>query len=196
MQLRAEHTRQALIDAAAQLFDSKGLRATGLLDISRSAGVSKGALYFHFGSKDELATAVWREARSRAHSLARRHFPATAAPAVASVARFVVALTSEMRRDPVLRAGIRLEAEGELDQLTGPTLRQEWLTFLDCHRPEGQDGRFVAQLLAAVTAGLEVLGREDDTWWAGETVAGIWKLLLRLVPSEATLSAPESQASS
>ncbi|MDI3405807.1 ScbR family autoregulator-binding transcription factor [Streptomyces cavernicola] len=57
-QERAEVTRKAILDGAARAFDAEGFHGTSLSDIVREAGVTKGALYFHFASKDELAQAL------------------------------------------------------------------------------------------------------------------------------------------
>lgn len=57
-QVRAERTRAALIRAAAVEFDRYGYATTSMNRIAKSAGLSTGALTFHFASKDDLANAV------------------------------------------------------------------------------------------------------------------------------------------
>src|SRR5258708_38423262 len=49
---------QVLIDAARDLFASYGYRGTSLARIARAAGVTKGALYWHFADKEEFLLAV------------------------------------------------------------------------------------------------------------------------------------------
>ena len=49
---------QVLIDAAMDLFASYGYRGTSLARIARAAGVTKGALYWHFADKEEFFLAV------------------------------------------------------------------------------------------------------------------------------------------
>ncbi|MFF3012755.1 ScbR family autoregulator-binding transcription factor [Streptomyces sp. NPDC057939] len=51
-------TRQAILEAAARVFDEHGYDAAKLSDIVNIARVTKGALYFHFDSKEGLAQAV------------------------------------------------------------------------------------------------------------------------------------------
>lgn len=58
---RAERTRNAILDAAAAVFDERGFNGASLSDILARAGVTKGALYFHFTSKEELARAIVEE---------------------------------------------------------------------------------------------------------------------------------------
>ncbi|MFG2875198.1 ScbR family autoregulator-binding transcription factor [Streptomyces sp. NPDC048337] len=55
---RAVRTRQAILEAAAVVFEDRGYDAAKLTDIVRLANVTKGALYFHFDSKEDLAQAV------------------------------------------------------------------------------------------------------------------------------------------
>lgn len=61
-QSRSENTRLHLVRSAAELFDRNGFSGATLEDVSRAAGVTKGAFYFHFSSKDELAGAIQSEA--------------------------------------------------------------------------------------------------------------------------------------
>lgn len=61
---RLEHTRSLLIDAAEEVFGEKGFVAATLDDIARAAGYTKGAIYKHFSTKEDLFLAVsdryWR----------------------------------------------------------------------------------------------------------------------------------------
>jgi AcrR family transcriptional regulator len=58
---RAETTRGRLIEVAAELFGTRGYEATSIEDVLEQAGVSKGALYHHFSSKEALFEAVYVE---------------------------------------------------------------------------------------------------------------------------------------
>ena len=51
---RPEHTRTMLLDAAEELFARKGFSATALEEIAEAAGYTRGAIYAHFGGKEEL----------------------------------------------------------------------------------------------------------------------------------------------
>ena len=51
-------TRAALLDAAAQVFAQRGVAAASLEEIATTAGFTRGALYHHFDSKDELVIAL------------------------------------------------------------------------------------------------------------------------------------------
>ncbi len=52
MSSKKQQTRQRMLDAASQSFRSKGYAGIGVDGIARSAGVTSGAFYAHFGSKD------------------------------------------------------------------------------------------------------------------------------------------------
>jgi TetR/AcrR family transcriptional repressor of nem operon len=52
---KAEQNRAALVEAASRLFRQKGIDGVGVAEISRAAGLTHGALYAHFPSKESLA---------------------------------------------------------------------------------------------------------------------------------------------
>ena len=54
-------TRDALLDAAAELFQARGIGAVSLDEVAARAGVTKGAIYGNFAGKDELVFAVANE---------------------------------------------------------------------------------------------------------------------------------------
>ncbi|MFI6772471.1 TetR/AcrR family transcriptional regulator [Nocardia sp. NPDC050412] len=55
---RLERTRSLLLDAAQEVFAEKGFTAATLDDIAHAAGYTKGAIYKHFPTKEELFLAV------------------------------------------------------------------------------------------------------------------------------------------
>jgi TetR/AcrR family transcriptional repressor of nem operon len=57
----AEH-RAALVETAKKLLQERGFDGAGVLDISRDAGLTQGALYGQFKSKDALAAEACRDA--------------------------------------------------------------------------------------------------------------------------------------
>ena len=62
---RRANTRAALIDAARELFADKGFAATGREEIVERAGVTRGAMYHHFGSKEDLFRAVYEQLETK-----------------------------------------------------------------------------------------------------------------------------------
>jgi AcrR family transcriptional regulator len=101
---RSEATRDALIEAARGLFTERGYEAVGTEEIVRAAGVTRGALYHHFGDKASLLDAVYE--RIEAESTER-------------VARIV--LGSELHSPlEAMKAGV----EAFLDECAKPELRQ------------------------------------------------------------------------
>lgn len=61
MQQRSEETRDQILTAAVQLFCKSGYEASAVADICNLAGVSKGAFYHHFPSKQTLFLAIIEE---------------------------------------------------------------------------------------------------------------------------------------
>ncbi len=62
---RVEHTRTLLLDAAEELFARKGFSGAALEDIADTAGYTRGAIYAHFGGKEELFLALIERHRQR-----------------------------------------------------------------------------------------------------------------------------------
>ncbi|MDL1909627.1 TetR/AcrR family transcriptional regulator [Chloroflexi bacterium CFX6] len=58
MQQRSEETRTKIMEAAIKLFSNRGYNAASVDDICAEAGISKGAFYHHFKSKQELFLAL------------------------------------------------------------------------------------------------------------------------------------------
>jgi len=68
----AAATRQALLDAALIVFSQKGYAAARLEDVAEQAGVSRGAIYWHFHSKAELYNTLAEETAAQAEEIIRR----------------------------------------------------------------------------------------------------------------------------
>lgn len=58
---KAEQTRADLLAAAAKVFAERGYEAASVADLAKEAGYTKGALYSHFASKEELFLALVAE---------------------------------------------------------------------------------------------------------------------------------------
>jgi len=65
-------TRARLLRAAVCVFDRKGYAAASVREIVEIAGVTKPALYYHFGSKEGVLTAILQEAAREFASAMRR----------------------------------------------------------------------------------------------------------------------------
>jgi AcrR family transcriptional regulator len=125
LQARAEATRRRIIESAVDLFDELGYGETGLADILQRAGVSKGAFYYHFDSKEAVASAIIDEFRCRVTNAVRERSDPSA-PALESmiVATFTTAATLDS--DKTVRIGNQLLQA--LDQVSSVASRlyQDW----------------------------------------------------------------------
>lgn len=69
----AEVTKEKLLGAALQVFSKKGYAATTLDDIAKEAGVTRGAIYWHFkGGKAEIFTTILNHGFGRVNDLVER----------------------------------------------------------------------------------------------------------------------------
>jgi AcrR family transcriptional regulator len=139
---RTQATREALIAAARELFTERGYEAVGTEEVVRAAGVTRGALYHHFGDKASLLEAVYE--RIEAESTER-------------VARIV--LGSELHSPlEAMKAGV----EAFLAECAKPELRQialhdapavlGWERWREIGAANGL-GLIEASLAAAIEAG-------------------------------------------
>lgn len=139
---RTEATREALIATARHLFTERGYEEVGTEEIVRGAGVTRGALYHHFGDKASLLEATYE--RIEAESTER-------------VARIV--LGSDLHSPlEAMKAGV----EAFLDECAKPELRQValhdapavlgWERWREIGAANGL-GLIEASLAAAIEAG-------------------------------------------
>lgn len=56
---QAQETRQHILDVAMRLFSRQGVSSTSLADIAQAAGVTRGAIYWHFKNKSDLFSEIW-----------------------------------------------------------------------------------------------------------------------------------------
>ncbi|MQW85377.1 TetR family transcriptional regulator [Sinorhizobium saheli] len=56
----AEATRQKILNAAERMFYFKGVSNTTLEDVAKEAGVTRGAIYWHFANKTDLFLALYQ----------------------------------------------------------------------------------------------------------------------------------------
>ncbi|MFD3973981.1 ScbR family autoregulator-binding transcription factor [Streptomyces cyaneofuscatus] len=115
---RALRTRQAVLEAAAVVFEERGYQAATITDILQKAGVTKGALYFHFKSKEHLAQGVLAEQDQL-----------LAAPTrtckIQQVIDTICLQAYRLQTEPMVRAGVSLTLDQKATELdrSGPFLR-------------------------------------------------------------------------
>ncbi|MFE9490604.1 MULTISPECIES: ScbR family autoregulator-binding transcription factor [unclassified Streptomyces] len=183
-QERAARTRETLIRSAAEIFDRDGFSTASLTAISSRAGVSNGALHFHFSTKAVLVDVVEETALTRLLAVTNG-----APPLGTSRVQLLVdvshALADALHDDVVLRVGFALG--GETSRPPRTDLRQRWRCWVEeTLRQAEAEGELrrgtavqdAATAVVAATVGFEVLGVRDPTWLAASTVTRFWRLLL------------------
>ncbi|AVH55812.1 MULTISPECIES: ScbR family autoregulator-binding transcription factor [Streptomyces] len=116
-QERAQRTRRKILEAAASVFAERGYSSAAMAEILKSAEMTKGALYFHFPSKEALAKAVVEEQFQA--TIIGRPSPGAAgdgpAPAPTEAVQALIDMSHRLGRrlqeDPVTRGAIRLAIE-------------------------------------------------------------------------------------
>ncbi|WGW12206.1 ScbR family autoregulator-binding transcription factor [Saxibacter everestensis] len=120
-------TREQIIAGAALVFDRVGYGNAALSAITDEAGVTKGALYFHFSSKEELALAVIETQHALAMTVARDAAERNGSPLAA-----LQEITREFARllltSVIMRAGIKLTLESSIISVRVVEPYEEWQT--------------------------------------------------------------------
>jgi len=184
MQQRAIETRSSVIEGASRVFESAGYGNASLSEIATQSEVTKGALYFHFKSKEEIALAVIEAQHTRSR-LAGEKVATKGDKGLPTMMELCRVFGQQLLDDVVVRAGIRLtfEASAFDADVTGPY--QDWvdtMTFLGTQAQEEGDFRKdvvaadFARFLVASFTGVQMVsnvltGREDlmlriDQMWA------------------------------
>src|SRR5271166_6668787 len=106
-QARSGATRQRILDAAIDLFSQVGYAAAGLGEIIERAGMTKGALYHHFDSKEALATAIIEQGSNLTRD-AFRHVCEPSSPALESLVHGVFVVADLLVSDKTARTAEQL----------------------------------------------------------------------------------------
>lgn len=178
-QARAVQTWRSIVDAAASVFDDYGYERAAISEILRRAKVTKGALYFHFASKEAIAQAIMDEQTSTVE------FSQEGSPLQSLVdggQQFAFAL----RHNAMARAGTRLSIEGVF--LGGPHPWGDWIDatarMLELGQERGEvfpqiDPMVSAKIIVASFTGIQLVS-EADSGRADlrEQVAEMWRHIL------------------
>ncbi|MFF2306566.1 ScbR family autoregulator-binding transcription factor [Streptomyces sp. NPDC058128] len=201
-QERAARTREALITSAAREFDQHGYTLAKLSAISTGAGVSPGALHFHFENKPAVAAAVEHEASTALRRTARTVYRQES-DALQNLVDTTHSLARLLRDDVVVRAGYRLSCSRGCR--TDLNLRQEWQSCVQQRLAEAADEGLLAtghggqqdlvRTVVAATVGLEALCRENGEWLSPGTVTGLWRTLLPVLAAPGALAGLEPAGS-
>ncbi|MFY2787452.1 TetR family transcriptional regulator [Rhodococcus sp. MALMAid1271] len=110
-QERAVRTRAAILDGAATEFARYGYAGSSVTRILDNTSSTKGAMYFHFSSKQEIAVAVLDTAAAAYTAIAARWSTADGVPPLDAIAGMVDDAAQAFDHDVSLRAEARLSVE-------------------------------------------------------------------------------------
>jgi AcrR family transcriptional regulator len=125
LQARAEATRRKILDSAVDLFSERGYGETGLADVLQRAGISKGAFYYHFDSKEAVATAIIEEFSGKTRTLVFDQLD-PAAPELEGVIRATFIAAGLIASETAARVGHELlQALRQISTVASQTYR-DW----------------------------------------------------------------------
>lgn len=113
-------TRDAILDAAEQLFVEQGVARTTLQHIATAAGVTRGAIYWHFEDKAALFNAMMERAKLPLESVMEQIDKAGGADPAAELRESLLAVMRMTVENPKMRrvfeiATLKLEHVAEMD---------------------------------------------------------------------------------
>lgn len=106
-QVRSEATRRKILDAAINVFGEVGYAAAAWGTIIERTGMTKGALYHHFDSKESLASAIIEEGADTL-LVAFRNVCGSSSPALENMIHGTFTVADVLRSDKVARAAEQL----------------------------------------------------------------------------------------
>lgn len=126
---KAARTRQLIIEKAAHLFNQKGYAGTSMQDIMAATGLTKGGIYGHFESKEEIVLAAFGYATDYLVKLISDKLAAhtTASGKLQALLSFY---KSYLLAPPIVGGCPVLNTSVEADD-TNPQLRTEVIKVLD-----------------------------------------------------------------
>lgn len=204
-QERAQRTRRRILEAAAGVFAERGYASASMTEILSTAGVTKGALYFHFPSKKALAKAVV-EGQFRYFADAgdppedgdaSPWEPTGDADCIQTVIDLAHAFARRLTEDPVTRGAVRLAVEYRSFADPDATPYRRWIAdlarLLGEARRRGElrneiDIDVTAEVLVGAFTGVQLVaqalsGRTD----LGASITGLWRFTLPGLATESHL---------
>ncbi|MFE7426956.1 ScbR family autoregulator-binding transcription factor [Streptomyces sp. NPDC014735] len=189
-QARAIQTRRSILAAAATVFDERGYSSATISEILARAGVTKGALYFHFSSKEDLALGVM-DVQLDSNPL----------PQLTKLQELVdqgMLLAHRLRHEPLVRASVGLAMDQAVEGLDRGTPFRAWIDrlehLLNAAKDQGEllphvDPRETAEMLAGSFSGIQVMSqalckRED----LGHRIAVLLHFVLPSISTPAVLT--------
>lgn len=106
-QVRSEATRRKILDAAIDVFGEVGYAAAAWGTIIERTGMTKGALYHHFDSKESLASAIIEEGADTL-LVAFRNVCGSSSPALENMIHGTFTVADVLRSDKLARAAEQL----------------------------------------------------------------------------------------
>lgn len=172
-QQRAIETREALLDGAAEVFSRMSYAEARLRDISEASGVSEGALYFHYGNKRDIATAVLSAQQERMSRVLTDVLTGTD-NSLGKLTQLTKGLAELIARDVVVQGGIRLATQPNVE--VAATAREpyfEWIKIARALIQQGVADRSIredvdvdsaAEFINALFVGSQTLSGLADHW--------------------------------
>lgn len=150
---KGEDTRQSILQAASEVFARRGYAATRMEDVFAAVGLTKGAVYFYFPSKEILARAVVEHHKQRWLALGQEEVARHSDPLIQfrELAGLLITLSaSDAAGWSVVRLADQLPASSGSSDVRADNPLADWIELMTGIIQRGQDsGLFTAGHSAA-----------------------------------------------
>lgn len=109
-QQRSQKTRDDIVREASRLINERTWEHASMKDFTRNAGVTTGAVYFHFANKEEIALTIIDEYNQRTQRDAEEILQQDL-PAMETILQIIAKFTRAILEDPIVQAGARLTSQ-------------------------------------------------------------------------------------
>ena len=99
----AQETRTRLLDTAEHVFNERGVSRTSLAEIAEAAGLTRGAIYWHFKNKLALFDAMMERVTLPMEQVTEAFADASLADPVATIRNHSVAILKSIEKNPQLQ---------------------------------------------------------------------------------------------
>ena len=150
---RTDATQQRILDAATEVFSTRGFSAATMADIVENSGASIGSIYHHFGAKKELFLAIYErlsaEVEVRIAEAARESADLDSQQAFALHARaYLNAIWDNRRAATMIASGDVPVGFERLRRTNTLTFFHRWMGVLDVD--SSTRGQLLSRILIAI----------------------------------------------
>lgn len=171
---KGEDTRSSILQAATEVFARRGYAGTRMEDVFEAVGLTKGAVYFYFPSKEKLGRAVVEHHKQRwlalgQEEVARHDDPLTQFRRLANL--LITMSASDAAGWSIVRLADQLPAMSDESESVAGNPMSEWIDLMADIIRRGQEAGVFAKIHAPADLGFIAVAAFDGLKTTTDAVA-------------------------